>query len=68
MDPLTFHQALIQAEAQARSTLDVALHERLSWRWRWSKPAHSSRPTTTPGRSRAPARRAGVQPEWHMWL
>ena len=27
---LTFHQALVQAEAQARSTLDVALHERLS--------------------------------------
>ena len=29
-DTLTFHQALVQAEAQARSTLDVALHERLS--------------------------------------
>ena len=27
---LTFHQALVQAEAQARSTLDVGLHERLS--------------------------------------
>ena len=27
---LTFHQALVQAVAQARSTLDVALHERLS--------------------------------------
>ena len=27
---LTFHQALIQAEAQARSTLDFSLHERLS--------------------------------------
>ena len=27
---LSFHQALLQAEAQARSTLDVALHERLS--------------------------------------
>ena len=27
---LTFAQALLQAEAQARSTLDVALHERLS--------------------------------------
>ena len=27
---LTFHQALTQAEAQARSTLDVTLHERLS--------------------------------------
>ena len=27
---LSFHQALIQAEAQARSTLDVALHERLA--------------------------------------
>ena len=26
----TFHHALLQAEAQARSTLDVALHERLS--------------------------------------
>ena len=30
MSTLTFHQALMQAEAQARSTLDVALHERLS--------------------------------------
>ena len=30
MDTLTFHQALLQAEAQARSTLDSALHERLS--------------------------------------
>jgi hypothetical protein len=30
MTTLTFHQALVQAEAQARSTLDVALHERLS--------------------------------------
>ena len=30
MAALTFHQALVQAEAQARSTLDVALHERLS--------------------------------------
>lgn len=28
--PLTFSQALTQAEAQARSTLDVALHARLS--------------------------------------
>jgi hypothetical protein len=27
---LTFHQALVQAEALARSTLDTALHERLS--------------------------------------
>ena len=27
---LSFHAALLQAEAQARSTLDVALHERLS--------------------------------------
>ena len=27
---LTFHQALLQAEAQARSTLDETLHERLS--------------------------------------
>jgi hypothetical protein len=30
MTTLTFTQALVQAEAQARSTLDVALHERLS--------------------------------------
>jgi hypothetical protein len=30
MNHLTFTQALTQAEAQARSTLDVALHERLS--------------------------------------
>ena len=30
MTTLTFHQALTQAEAQARSTLDAALHERLS--------------------------------------
>ena len=30
MTTLTFAQALLQAEAQARSTLDVALHERLS--------------------------------------
>ena len=30
MSTLTFHQALLQAEAQARSTLEVALHERLS--------------------------------------
>jgi hypothetical protein len=30
MTPPTFLQALTQAEAQARSTLDVALHERLS--------------------------------------
>ena len=27
---LTFHAALAMAEAQARSTLDLALHERLS--------------------------------------
>ena len=27
---LSFHAALTQAEAQARSTLDVALHERLA--------------------------------------
>jgi hypothetical protein len=30
MSDLTFAQALLQAEAQARSTLDAALHERLS--------------------------------------
>jgi hypothetical protein len=30
MAPLSFTQALLQAEAQARSSLDVALHERLS--------------------------------------
>jgi len=30
MSPTTFAAALTQAEAQARSTLDVALHERLS--------------------------------------